>query len=123
MNSDSSTYEIPEYIQSRLQPKIYVEFPNRSDELEILKYNLPFASEQILEYCVDFLQNSHAHEEPYTVRDGINIIRYFVKTRALNGKDQKRLHKKEFKESIRRVLEDGAKKYCVDEYEKFLKRT
>ncbi len=122
MNSDSSTYEIPEYIQSRLQPKIFVEFPNRSDELEILKYNLPFASEQILEYCVDFLQNAHVHEEPYTVRDGINIIRYYVKTRALTGKDQKRLNEKEFKESIRRVLEDGAKKYCVDEYEKFLKR-
>ncbi|NVM38286.1 MAG: AAA family ATPase, partial [Candidatus Lokiarchaeota archaeon] len=66
MNADSSTYEIPEYIQSRLQPKIYIDFPNKVDELKILKYNLPYASEEILEYCVDFLQNAHIHDEPYT---------------------------------------------------------
>ncbi|MFW9970534.1 MAG: AAA family ATPase, partial [Candidatus Odinarchaeota archaeon] len=44
MNADSSTYEIPEYIQSRLRPKIYIDFPNKVDELKILKYNLPFGS-------------------------------------------------------------------------------
>ena len=47
MNSDSSTFETPEYIESRLNPRIYVEFPNRIDELKILKYNLPFASDEI----------------------------------------------------------------------------
>ena len=120
MNSDSSTFEVPEYIESRLNPRVFVDFPNRIDELKILKYNLPFASEEILEYCVDFLQNSHNHEEPYTVRDGINIVRYYIKTRALNGINQDKLNKKEFKISIAHILEENSKKYCPDEYEKFL---
>ena len=120
MNSDSSTFEVPEYIESRLNPRVFVDFPNRIDELKILKYNLPFASEEILEYCVDFLQNSHNHEEPYTVRDGINIVRYYIKTRALNGKNQEKLNKKEFKQTIAHILEENSKKYCPDEYEKFL---
>ena len=119
MNSDSSTYEIPEYISSRLQPKIYVEFPNRADEINILSYNVPFSSEEILEYCADFLQNAHVHDE-YTARDGINIIRYYMKSRALNGKDIHRLNKKEFKNSIKHVLENHAVKYCPDEYDKYM---
>jgi len=120
MNSDSSTYEVPEYIQSRLQPKIYIEFPNRVDELKILKYNLPFASDKILEYCVNFLQNAHIHDEPFTVREGINIVRYYVKTRSLNRKDKNDLNKNEFKNAILHVLEEGAKRYCPDEYERFI---
>jgi len=119
MNSDSSTYEIPEYIQSRLQPKIYIDFPNRVDELKILKYNLPFASDDILEYCVDFLQNSHNHEEPYTVRDGINILRYFMKTRVLGGKKKEDLDKKEFDNATIHILEEAAIKYCPNNYEEF----
>ena len=116
MNSDSSTYEIPEYISSRLQPKIYVDFPNKIDEMKILHYNLPFASEQILEYCVEFLQNSHKHDE-HTIRDGINIVRYYMKTRSLNGKNKNSLNKKEFKEAIKHILEAHAIRYCPDEYE------
>lgn len=121
MNSDSSTYEIPEYIQSRLQPKIFIDFPGKVDELEILKYNLPFASKEILEYCVNFLQNSHNHDEPYTVRDGINIVRYYLKVKALNNEDKNKLTKQEFKSAITHILEDESTRYCSDEYEEFLK--
>ena len=122
MNSDSSTYEIPEYIQSRLQPKIYIEFPNRVDELKILKYNLPFASDEILDYCVDFLQNSHNHDEPYTVRDGINILRYFMKTRELDGKKKEELDQKEFDNATIHILEEAATRYSPTNYEEFLKQ-
>lgn len=121
MNSDSSTYEIPEYIQSRLQPKIFIDFPNKIDELKILKYNLPFAPEEILEYCVDFLQNAHIHDD-YTVREGINILRLYMKSRELKGKDKGMLNKNEFKKAIVHILEEHAINYCSDEYEKFLKR-
>jgi len=121
MNSDSSTYEIPEYIQSRLQPKIFIDFPNKIDELKILKYNLPFAPEEILEYCVDFLQNAHIHDD-YTVREGINILRFYMKSRELKGKDKGMLNKNEFKKAIVHILEEHAINYCSDEYEKFLKR-
>ncbi|MFX1601716.1 MAG: AAA family ATPase [Promethearchaeota archaeon] len=122
MNADASTYEIPEYIQSRLQPKIYIDFPNKIDELQILKYNLPFASEEILEYCVEFLQNAHIHDEPYTVRDGINILRYYIKSRLMNKENGEKLEKNTFENAVIQVLEEAALKYLPENYEEFLKK-
>ncbi len=79
INEDASTYEIPEYIHSRLQPQIFIDFPDREDELLILRENLPFADEDILNYMVDFLQRAHSADEVYSVRDGINMARYALK--------------------------------------------
>ena len=79
MNDDASTYEIPEYIHSRLQPQIFIDFPERDDEFLILKENLPFGDKEIMEYVVDFLQRAHAMDEVYSVRDGINMVRYAMK--------------------------------------------
>ena len=55
MNDDASTFELPEYIHSRLQPQIWIDFPERDEEYQILKENLPFAEDHILEYVTDFL--------------------------------------------------------------------
>jgi MoxR-like ATPase len=79
MNDDASTFEIPEYIHSRLQPQIYLDFPEAEEEKRILKENLPFVDEFIMQYVIDFLQKAHAHQENYTIRDGINIARYAAK--------------------------------------------
>jgi MoxR-like ATPase len=79
MNEDSSTFEIPEYIHSRLQPQIYIDFPEADEELAILSENLPFAESEILTYVVKFLQRAHKNDELYSVRDGINIARYALK--------------------------------------------
>jgi MoxR-like ATPase len=83
MNDDASTFDLPEYIHSRLQPQILIDFPEAEEEKLILRRILPFASDQILDYVVSFLQRSHAADERYTVRDGINIARYALKTQAL----------------------------------------
>ena len=56
MNDDASTFDLPEYIHSRLQPQIILDFPERDEELRILKENLPFAEDSILQYVTDFLQ-------------------------------------------------------------------
>lgn len=82
MNDDASTFDLPEYIQSRLQPQILLDFPEREEELAILRENLPYADEQILEYVTDFLQQAHQAEERYSIRDGINIVRYALKLRG-----------------------------------------
>jgi MoxR-like ATPase len=79
MNDDASTFELPEYIHSRLQPQVFIDFPEREEEKLILAQNLPFADDTILNYVVDFLQMSHLAQERYTVRDGINIGRYAIK--------------------------------------------
>ena len=79
MNDDASTFEIPEYIHSRLQPQIFIDFPEPEEELLILRQNLPFADDQLLAYVVSFLQLAHGRNERYTVRDGINVARYALK--------------------------------------------
>lgn len=79
MNDDASTFEIPEYIHSRLQPQIYLDFPEAEEEKRILKENLPFVDGYILDYVVAFLQRAHNSNENYTVRDGINVARYAAK--------------------------------------------
>ncbi len=83
MNDDASTFELPEYIHSRLQPQILIDFPERDEEYQILKENLPFAEDRILTYVTDFLQHAHAADERYTVRDGINIARFAIKLKSL----------------------------------------
>src|SRR6202171_4197932 len=86
MNDDASTFEIPEYIHSRLQPQIYLDFPEAEEERRILRENLPFVDEYIMEYVVNFLQKAHASHENYTIRDGINVARYAAKRiKSLNG--------------------------------------
>jgi MoxR-like ATPase len=87
MNDDASTFDLPEYIHSRLQPQILIDFPERDEEMAILRENLPFGEEQILEYVTDFLQNAHAADERYTVRDGINVARYATKLQKM-AKDE-----------------------------------
>jgi MoxR-like ATPase len=79
MNDDSSTFELPEYIHSRLQPQIFLDFPEADEERRILRENLPFVDDEILEYVINFLQRAHGRNENYTIRDGINIARYAAK--------------------------------------------
>ncbi len=85
MNEDNSTFEIPDYIMSRLQPAIELPFPNADEELSILKYNLPTAPQALLEICLGFLQKAHELDLPYSIRDGLNAIRYGQRLRKSKG--------------------------------------
>jgi hypothetical protein len=40
---------------------------------------VPFAPSQVLDYVVSFLSAAHSNDEPFTVRDGINVARYALK--------------------------------------------
>jgi len=79
MNEDESTFEVPDYILSRLQPTLTVGFPERHDELAILRYHLPFAESEMLDLTVEFLQASHALKLDFSTRDGLNVLRYAIK--------------------------------------------
>ena len=79
MNQDESTFEIPDYILSRLQPTLGLSFPNRQDEMAILHYHLPFCSTEMLAMTVEFLQKSHELKLDFSVRDGINLLRFAIK--------------------------------------------
>lgn len=120
MNDDASTFELPEYIHSRLQPQIFIDFPEREEELMILKANLPFADDEILDYVVDFLQAAHDADERYSVRDGINIARYALKRLVESGEKMTSTERKErtmdyMKESAAMILDPVAAEYFQDE--------
>lgn len=82
MNEDASTYEVPDYILSRLQPTLQLGFPDRADELAILRYHLPFAPADLLALTVDFLQEAHQLALEFSVRDGIHLLQYALKRLA-----------------------------------------
>lgn len=107
MNEDASTFEVPEYIHSRLQPQIYIDFPEAEEEFLILKENLPFAGSRILRYVVDFLQSAHAADELYSVRDGINIARYALKMMQALEQDAQEL----LPLAVERILGEEALRY------------
>jgi len=117
MNDDASTFELPEYIHSRLQPQIRIDFPEKDEELLILKSNLPFADQEILEYVVEFLQAAHEADERYSVRDGINIARYALKRLAgpiqdgPGGGDRGDRMLRHLKEAASMILDDAASAY------------
>ncbi|TWT83910.1 Denitrification regulatory protein NirQ [Planctomycetes bacterium CA13] len=79
MNQDESTFEIPDYIMSRLQPTLAVGFPTKQDEMAILQYHLPFAKAEMLAMTVEFLQHSHELKLDFSPRDGINLLRFALK--------------------------------------------
>jgi MoxR-like ATPase len=107
MNQDESTYEIPDYILSRLQPTLALGFPNRADEMAILKYHLPFAEADMLSMTVEFLQSAHELKLDFSPRDGINILRYAIKRLASKaGHPLSRDHV--WREAIERCLGDEA---------------
>lgn len=82
MNQDESTYEIPDYILSRLQPTLTLGFPSRQDEMAILQYHLPFAAADMLAMTVEFLQQAHQLRLDFSPRDGLNLLRYAMKRLA-----------------------------------------
>jgi MoxR-like ATPase len=110
MNDDASTFELPEYIHSRLQPQIYIDFPERDEEMQILRENLPFAEDRILEYVTEFLQHAHAADERYSVRDGINVGRYAIKLKSLATR--KRHETEALETAVIEVLGEEALRYA-----------
>ncbi len=79
MNEDASTYEVPEYIHSRLMPQIVIDFPDEDEERAILSSQVPEPDEEVLDYVLAFLRAAHDADLRYSVRDGLNVARYAMK--------------------------------------------
>lgn len=91
MNEDASTFEVPEYIHSRLQPAIHMDYPTREEEFRILRGKLDGPSDELLKEVVDILQESHARNEDLSIRDGLNIARYAHRLlRSVSGLNERK---------------------------------
>ncbi|RME79932.1 MAG: MoxR family ATPase, partial [Planctomycetota bacterium] len=84
MNDDASTYELPDYIMSRVQPMIEIFSPSKEEEMAILEYHLPFAPKELLEKTADFLYQAQKLNIDASPRDGIQMIRYILKRQKQN---------------------------------------
>lgn len=109
MNDDASTFELPEYIHSRLQPQIFIDFPEQDEELQVLRENLSFMDETVLKYVAGFLQRAHRADEPFTVRDGINVARYAAKIAGIG----KTPDDAAIRRSVKQILGEPALVYVV----------
>ncbi len=125
MNEDESTFEIPDYILSRIQPTLSIGFPGREEEKAILQYHLPFAEEEMLQLIVGFLQKSHELNLDFSPRDGMHVLQYALK-RLAQDSDHPLSRDKIWKESLKNVLGDEAldlenlaekKKKSIGEYD------
>lgn len=109
MNNDESTFEIPDYILSRLQPTLSLSMPSQADEMAILKYHLPFAEDDLLAMTVDFLQKSHQLDLDFSPRDGIHILQYALK-RLSQDRDHPLSKDDVWREAVEKVLGEDALK-------------
>ncbi len=107
MNEDESTYEVPDYILSRLQPTLQLSYPSRDDEMAILQYHLPYAEPEMLTMTVEFLQQAHALNLDFSPRDGINQLRYAMKRLAQDA-DHPISKDAAWRESLQQCLGDDA---------------
>ncbi len=85
MNEDASTFEVPEYIFSRLQPGIQMDYPTREEEYRILRTKLTAPPDDLLKAVVDLLQKSHSRDDELSIRDGLNIARYAHRLTKFNA--------------------------------------
>lgn len=107
MNEDESTFEIPDYILSRLQPTLNLGFPSKQEEFAILKYHLPFVEVDLINLTVEFLQRAHGLKLDFSTRDGINLLRYAVK-RMLQDQEHPISKDKVWQEALFRCLGEEA---------------
>lgn len=78
MNEDSSTYIIPDYIESRLRPILQVDLPKEAELAEIVAKNVPFVTDVLIEAIVYYLaeKKKAGALAKYSIRDAILITRY-----------------------------------------------
>src|ERR1700730_2092287 len=97
-------------IKIKAHPQFRLVATMNDEALHILRENLPFAEERILNYVTNFLQMAHAADERYTVRDGINVARFAIKLKSLATQ---RTHETEALEiALVKVLGEEALRYA-----------
>ncbi len=76
MNEDASTYALPEYILSRLKPRLTIPFPNETELEQIILRNFELCPRHHLEEVVQRMMQAHHEENDWSLRDAINLTRY-----------------------------------------------
>jgi MoxR-like ATPase len=81
MNEDSSTFNIPDYIESRLKPVFPVSYPTRTEMIKILAHHVPDADDDLKAGIVQYLHEKKEKGclEDFSTRDAIHIANIAMK--------------------------------------------
>jgi MoxR-like ATPase len=89
MNEDSSTFNLPGYIDSRLKPVIPVEQLPDSKIIEIIKLNIPYARDELIQSIMNLLMDrkNKGISGPFSPRDAIKVTQYAMHLEKQNISD------------------------------------
>lgn len=107
MNEDTSVYELPEYIQSRLCPQIILDNLTPQDQVNIVRETYPAVKKDIIEILFSFLTILQSSDELCSIRDSLQIVR-FAQRLASDTKDLEISHC--FKMGVKAVLGEDFEK-------------
>ena len=73
MNEDASVFNLPEYIRSRLRPRLEVPEPDDATLRQIIKSNLSFIDDKVLEAVMAFLRVADTREQAFSLRQAVQL--------------------------------------------------
>jgi MoxR-like ATPase len=82
MNDDTSTYELPGYIRSRLKPKIELVAPPWEVQAEIVRLKCPGVDEDLLMSIFEELKRRARDNRNDSIRDMLSLAEYAQKLRT-----------------------------------------
>lgn len=73
MNEDASVYNLPEYIKSRLRPRIMVPEANHETLRAIIETSLPFVDKKVLDAVLIFLKAAEERQKAFSIRQAVQL--------------------------------------------------
>ena len=122
MNDDASAFDLPEYIMSRLSPKIQLENLNEQELLVTFKSALPHGENHWLEEIARLIRTLDTQGFHCSVRDGVQIARYADKSMRLAETHSKETPLGNPENSTQMILAEAALLTLGDEVLPYLDR-
>lgn len=85
MNEDASVYNLPEYIKSRLRPRIMVPEADHETLSTIIKTSLPFVDKKVLDAVLKFLKLAENKQKAFSIRQAVQLADLANKICAQNA--------------------------------------
>ena len=82
LSEGSLVYHLPDFIHSRLAPRLTLHLPSQDDIKDILRHHVELADEKLVEKVAAFVKNAPTH---VSLRDGNNILSFASKLHSSAG--------------------------------------
>ncbi|HNV71822.1 MAG TPA: AAA family ATPase, partial [Candidatus Ozemobacteraceae bacterium] len=84
MNEDTSTFQLPDYIRSRLRPRIEVPEPDEATLEQVIRSNHPYVTEPVVSAVTKYLAKRRQENAPtVSTRQAVQLAAYTFKRQSL----------------------------------------